>query len=37
MEKSTKDKILDVALELFSQKGYKGTSIRMISGKVGIR
>jgi len=37
MERSTKDKILDVALELFSQKGYKGTSIRMISGKVGIR
>jgi len=37
MEKSTKDKILDVALDLFSQKGYKGASIRMISSKVGIR
>ena len=37
MEKSTKDKILDAALDLFSQKGYKGASVRMISSKVGIR
>ena len=37
MEKTTKEKILDAALELFSQKGYKGASVRMISSKVGIR
>ena len=37
MKKSTKEKILDAALELFSQKGYKGASVRMISSKVGIR
>ncbi len=37
MELSTKEKILKVALDLFSQKGYKGASVRMISSKVGIR
>jgi len=37
MNKSTKEKILDAALELFSQKGYKGTGVRLISSKVGIR
>ncbi len=37
MELTTKEKILNVALDLFSQKGYKGASIRMISSKVGIR
>ncbi len=37
MKKTTKEQILDVALDLFSQKGYKGASIRMISSKVGIR
>ncbi len=37
MDKTTKEKILDAALELFSQRGYKGASVRMISSKVGIR
>ncbi len=37
MSKTTKEKILDAALELFAQKGYKGASVRMISSKVGIR
>jgi len=37
MSKTTKEKILDAALELFSQKGYKGTGVRMISSKVGLR
>ncbi len=37
MEKSTKEKILDAALNLFAQKGYKGASVRMIAREVGIR
>ncbi len=37
MEKSTKEKIIDAALELFAEKGYKGASIRAIASKVGIR
>lgn len=35
--KSTKDKILDVATELFSQKGFSGVSIREITKEVGIK
>ncbi|WP_066306871.1 TetR/AcrR family transcriptional regulator [Bacillus sp. FJAT-29814] len=34
---STKDKILDVAIDLFSQKGYSGVSIREITREVGIK
>ena len=33
----TKDRILAEAMELFSEYGYKGTSVRKIAGKVGIR
>jgi AcrR family transcriptional regulator len=33
----TKRKILDTALNLFSSKGFDGTSVRDIAGKVGIR
>lgn len=33
----TKKSILSAAMELFSQEGYKGTSVRKIAGKVGIR
>ena len=33
----TKDKILDVAVDLFSEFGYDGVSIRQIAGEVGIR
>lgn len=33
----TKDKILDEAMELFSEFGYKGASVRKIAAKVGIR
>jgi len=35
--KSTKDLILDVALDLFSEKGFAATSIREIAKGVGIR
>ncbi|WP_066049088.1 TetR/AcrR family transcriptional regulator [Robertmurraya korlensis] len=35
--KSTKEKILDVATELFSQKGFSGVSIREITKEVGIK
>lgn len=35
--KPTKEKIFDVSLELFSQKGYNGVSIREIAREVGIR
>jgi AcrR family transcriptional regulator len=35
--KKTKDLILKAAMELFSELGYKGASVRKISGKVGIR
>lgn len=34
---STKDKILCVAINLFSQKGYSGVSIREITREVGIK
>ena len=34
---NTKEKILDVALKLFSQKSYSGASIREISKEIGIR
>jgi AcrR family transcriptional regulator len=33
----TKQLILDAAMELFSELGYKGASVRKIAGKVGIR
>lgn len=33
----TKDKILDVSIDLFSEYGYDGVSIRQIAGEVGIR
>jgi len=35
--KSTKEKILESSLALFSQKGYKATTVRDIAGEVGIR
>ena len=34
---STKDKILDEALTLFSENGYDGTSVEQIAEKVGIK
>lgn len=37
MEKSTKDTILDVAVELFAEKGYNRVSIREIAAAVGIK
>lgn len=36
-EKNTKQKILEEALNLFSQKGYEGVSIREIAAEVGIK
>lgn len=33
----TKKKIIDVSLELFSEQGYKGTTIRQIANAVGIK
>lgn len=33
----TKNKILDVSIDLFSKHGYDGVSIRQIAGEVGIR
>ena len=36
MAKDTKEKILDKALELFSQKGYDGTNINDLMGSVGL-
>lgn len=33
----TKDKILEVSIDLFSEHGYDGVSIRRIAGEVGIR
>ncbi|MGN0604182.1 MAG: TetR/AcrR family transcriptional regulator [Oscillospiraceae bacterium] len=36
MKKSTKEKILEESLELFSQNGYSGTSMSDIADKVGI-
>ena len=38
MEKvSTKDQILDVALDLFAVRGYEATSISQIADAVGLR
>lgn len=34
---STRDKIMDVALHMFSERGYEAVSIRDICGKVGIK
>ncbi len=36
-EKNTKEKIFDVSLELFSQKGFNNTSVRQIAREVGIK
>lgn len=36
-ELTTKEKIFDVSLELFSQKGFTNTSIRQIAREVGIK
>ena len=36
-EKNTKEKIFDVSIDLFSQNGYDGVSIRRIAGEVGIK
>lgn len=36
MESSTKNKILDVALDLFSQRGFEGTSMSDIAGGLGL-
>jgi len=35
--KSTKEKILDASLQLFSSKGYKATTMRDIAAEVGVR
>lgn len=37
MKTQTKDKIFDVALDLFSKKGYDSVSIRAIASNVGIK
>ena len=36
MAKDTKEKILDAALEMFSQNGYAGTNIRELSASLGL-
>lgn len=36
-KKTTKEKILDTAMDLFSQKGFSGVSIRDITNEVGIK
>ena len=36
MAKDTKERILTVALEMFSQKGYEGTNIRELSASLGL-
>ena len=36
MAKDTKERILTAALEMFSQKGYEGTSIRELSSSLGL-
>ncbi|MEO1954191.1 MAG: TetR/AcrR family transcriptional regulator, partial [Campylobacterales bacterium] len=33
----TKEKILDISLELFSTKGYQATTVRDIAGEIGIK
>ncbi len=35
-EKNTKEKILEEALKLFAQSGYKGTSMNEIAAKIGV-
>jgi len=35
--KPTKERIFDVSLDLFSEKGYDGVSVREIAREVGIR
>ena len=35
--RSTREKILDAAIDLFSQRGFNGVSVREITGKVGIK
>lgn len=37
MKTQTKDKIFDVAIDLFSKKGYDSVSIRTIASNVGIK
>lgn len=37
MEKTTKDRILDSALTLFSEKGYDGVGVDLIAEKAGIK
>ncbi|MBE3554734.1 MAG: TetR/AcrR family transcriptional regulator [Thermicanus sp.] len=37
IESSTKNKILEIADDFFSRKGYTGVSIRDITGEVGIK
>ncbi len=37
MNQSTKEKILNVSIELFAQKGFKDVSVREIAAAVGIR
>ena len=36
-KKNTKEKIFDVSIDLFSQHGYDGVSIRQIAKEVGIK
>ena len=36
MEKNTKERILEEALKLFAQSGYKGTSMNEIAAKIGV-
>ena len=36
-KKSTKDKIFDVSVDLFSQKGFDAVSMREIGREVGMR
>jgi AcrR family transcriptional regulator len=36
MAKDTKERILNAALEMFSQKGYEGTNIRELSASLGL-
>lgn len=37
VKKNNKEKIFDVSIDLFSQYGYNGVSIRQIAGEVGIK